>query len=173
MYVTTVSYFLSHSPFFQQNDPLLVSILSLWMLFLRLLLLPVSSVLVPLQVLSWISLFRSSYCCFPPATLGPLYNTLHFSLPCTVPKASLWSLKVFACPRASLWIWLRGSQRAEGRKRERSSGVSRLFSCWAEAWQRLRSSTGHYRSYWATLSCSHIYRFSFHLSVFFPWVLQA
>lgn len=89
--------------------------------------------------------------CFSLAILGPLYSTLHFSLPCTVPKAPLWSLKVFACPWASLWIWLMGGQRAEGRKRERSSGVSTLFSCWAEGWQWLCSSTGHYRSYWATL----------------------
>ena len=83
MYVTTVSSFLGHSPSFQPNDPLLVSILSFWMLFLRLLLLPVSSVLVLLQVLSWISLFRLSYwlffTCNSRSTLlhSPLFSTLY------------------------------------------------------------------------------------------------
>lgn len=155
MYVTTVSSFLGHSPSFHPNDPLLVSILSFWMLFLRLLLLPALQCWCLYKFCPGSVSLDYLIGCFPFEILGPLYppppTPPPLSLPCTVPKAPLWSLKVFACPWASLWIWLMGGQRAEGRERERSSGVSRLFSCWAEAWQWLCSSTEHYGSYWATL----------------------
>lgn len=75
--------------------------------------------LVPLQVLSWISLFRSILLLFStlPAALGPLYNTppLFSTYPVLCPRL-LWSLKVFPLPahRASLW-WL-GKPKGRGRR---------------------------------------------------------
>ena len=173
LYVTTVSSFLGHSSSFQQNDPILVSILSFWMLFLRLLLLPVSPVLVPLGVLSWISLSRLSYwlfsTCNSRSTLphSPLFSTLHCA------QGSSMEPQGVCLPLGFIKDLANGKPKGRGwEEREVIRCVQALFL----RGRGLAVAVFLHRTLQVLLGsspCSYIHRFSFHLSMFLPWLPQA